>query len=445
MTDRTVSVKLTADIATFERRIKQAATTAQTAGRQIMTTAEQQADAFNTVGVAAGVAGAAGALALQQMASEAIAFESAFAGVRKTVKGSATELDVLGASLRSMALRDVPVSVNALSDIAASAGQLGIQTGRIEDFTQVIADLVVATDLTGEQAATGMARFANLTQMPQEQFDRLGSTVVALGNNLATTESEIVEMGLRLAGAGAQIGMTEAQCGAIFEKFVQADSSTTRRFGGTGLGLAICKGLAEQMNGSISVHSEPGKGTRFAVRLPLDAVEQSEAAELAPDLITLGGILTLDGRPARILAAEDNLTNRLVLKAYLDKLGVELQMVENGAAAVAAFQHDPFDLVLLDIQMPVMNGEDAIREIRAFERAENRLPTPVIALTANVMTDQVNRYAMLGFDAHTEKPLSPEGLERTMRRLLLGTQIRRSARPSTAHKTDRAGDAPAQG
>lgn len=241
------------------------------------------------------------------------------------------------------------------------------------------------------------------------------------------------------------IGMTEAQCGAIFEKFVQADSSTTRRFGGTGLGLAICKGLAEQMNGSISVRSEPGKGTRFAVRLPLDAVEQSETAELAPDLITLGGVLTLDGRPARILAAEDNLTNRLVLKAYLDKLGVELQMVENGAAAVAAFQHGQFDLVLLDIQMPVMNGEDAIREMRAFERAENRLPTPVIALTANVMTDQVNRYAMLGFDAHTEKPLSPEGLERTMRRLLLGTQIRRSARPSTAHKTDRAGDAPAQG
>lgn len=231
MTDRTVSVKLTADIATFERRIKQAATTAQTAGRQIMTTAEQQADAFNTVGVAAGVAGAAGALALQQMASEAIAFESAFAGVRKTVKGSAAELDVLGASLRSMALRDVPVSVNALSDIAASAGQLGIQTGRIEDFTQVIADLGVATDLTGTQAATGMARFANITQMPQEQFDRLGSTVVALGNNLATTESEIVEMGLRLAGAGAQIGMTEAQilamAGALSSVGIEAEAGGT--------------------------------------------------------------------------------------------------------------------------------------------------------------------------------------------------------------------------
>ena len=142
--------------------------------------------------------------------------------------------------------------------------------------------------------------------------------------------------------------------------------------------------------------------------------------------------MTVDGRPVRILAAEDNLTNRLVLKAYLDKLAVDLTMVENGAEAVTAFLNEDYDLVLLDIQMPIKNGEDALSEIRAFERDQGRLPTPVVALTANVMADQVNRYAMLGFDAHTEKPLSPEGLERTMRRLLMGTNLRRSARPATA-------------
>ena len=273
-----------------------------------------------------------------------------------------------------------------------------------------------------------LSQIANNLVANAVKFTAEGQVSLSLGPADATANPDEVELVVSDTG----IGMTEAQCGAIFEKFVQADSSTTRRFGGTGLGLAICKGLVEQMGGSIAVGSKPGEGTCFSVRLPLKAVAQTDPTEHAPDLITLGGALTVDGRPARILSAEDNLTNRLVLKAYLDKLGVELHMVENGEEAVTAFKREPFDLVLMDIQMPVKNGEDAIQDIRAFERAEHRLPTPVVALTANVMTDQVNRYAMLGFDAHTEKPLSPEGLERTMRRLLLGTQIRRSARPASA-------------
>ncbi|WP_323762239.1 ATP-binding protein [Maricaulis sp.] len=228
------------------------------------------------------------------------------------------------------------------------------------------------------------------------------------------------------------IGMSDDQCRAVFEKFVQADSSTTRRFGGTGLGLAICKGLTEQMGGRIDVSSVPGEGATFTVRLPLEPVVAGVQATRTPDLISIGGPLTVDGQPVRILAAEDNLTNRLVLKAYLDKLSVDLTMVENGEEAVSAFRTGRYDIVLLDIQMPVQNGEDALSEIRAIERAEGRLPTPTVAITANVMADQVNRYAMLGFDAHTEKPLNPEALERTMRRLLLGNHIRRSSRPATA-------------
>jgi|GEM_PF-2442277 len=273
-----------------------------------------------------------------------------------------------------------------------------------------------------------LSQIANNLVANAIKFTATGTVRMTLGPATDAPDDDRVELVVSDTG----IGMSDEQCQSVFDKFVQADSSTTRRFGGTGLGLAICKGLTDQMGGTIDVSSVPGQGTTFTVSLPLAPVAADTASQRPPDLIAIGGPLRVDGRPARILAAEDNLTNRLVLKAYLDKLAVDLTMVENGAEAVTAFLNEQYDLVLLDIQMPVKNGEDAVTEIRAFERDQGRLPTPVVALTANVMADQVNRYAMLGFDAHTEKPLSPEGLERTMRRLLMGTILRRSARPATA-------------
>lgn len=137
-------------------------------------------------------------------------FESAFAGVRKTVDATEAEFGNLRQGIRDMAT-DIPQSATDIAGIAEAAGQLGIQTENILSFTRVMADLGVATDLTGQEAATSLARLANITQMPQTEFDKLGSTIVALGNNLATTEAEIVEMGLRIAGAGSQIGLTESQ------------------------------------------------------------------------------------------------------------------------------------------------------------------------------------------------------------------------------------------
>ncbi|XID91033.1 phage tail tape measure protein [Paenibacillaceae bacterium WGS1546] len=137
-------------------------------------------------------------------------FESAFAGVRKTVDATEEEFAVFRQGIRDMA-KSMPQAATEIAGVAEAAGQLGIQNDAILGFTKTMVNLGVATDLTSEQAAMALARFATITQMPQENFDRLGATVVGLGNNLAATESEIVEMGLRLAGAGNIVGMTEAQ------------------------------------------------------------------------------------------------------------------------------------------------------------------------------------------------------------------------------------------
>ena len=143
-----------------------------------------------------------------------IDFESSFAGVVKTVDATEKQLAVLSDGFRQMA-KEIPVSVNEINRIGEAAGQLGIETENILGFTRTMADLGATTNLSSEQAATSLARLANITQMPQTSFDQLGSTIVALGNNLATTESEIVEFGLRLAGAGSQVGLSEAQILAL--------------------------------------------------------------------------------------------------------------------------------------------------------------------------------------------------------------------------------------
>jgi TP901 family phage tail tape measure protein len=160
-------------------------------------------------------------------AKASIDFESSFAGVKKTVDATDKQLDVLKKGIRDMS-KEIPASATAIAEVAEAAGQLGIETDNILGFTRVMIDLGESTNLSANDAATALARLANITGMSQKDFDRLGSTIVALGNNLATTESEIVEMGLRLAGAGSQVGMTEAQimsfAGALSSVGIEAEA-----------------------------------------------------------------------------------------------------------------------------------------------------------------------------------------------------------------------------
>lgn len=154
-------------------------------------------------------------------------FESAFAGVKKTVNATSQELGQMRQGIRDMA-KDMPTSANEIARVAEAAGQLGIKNDAILSFTKTMVMLGDSTNMASADAATSLARLANITQMPQSSFDRLGSTVVALGNSLATTESEIVEMGLRLAGAGKQVGMSEATilsfAGALSSVGIEAEA-----------------------------------------------------------------------------------------------------------------------------------------------------------------------------------------------------------------------------
>lgn len=175
------------------------------------------------VGTVSAALSAAGGYAIKT----GIDFESAFAGVKKTVDATDAELEEFREGIRDMA-KEMPQSASQIAEVAEAAGQLGIQNKNLLSFTEVMSNLGVATNMSATEAATSLARLANITQMPQENFDRLGSTIVALGNNLATTESEITEMGLRLAGAGKQVGMSENQilglAGALSSVGIEADA-----------------------------------------------------------------------------------------------------------------------------------------------------------------------------------------------------------------------------
>ena len=206
---------------------------------------------------------------------------------------------------------------------------------------------------------------------------------------------------VRLSVTDTGIGIDKANIQRLFEKFEQADASTTRRFGGSGLGLAICRQLAEMMGGQIRARSSDGVGTTFQVSLPLervgDAAQGSEALGPAEPSSSAADL--------RILAAEDNEINRLVLRALLAQVGFTPTIVADGRAALEAWEGGDWDLILMDVQMPRMDGPTATRFIRERELAQRRRRTPIVALTANAMTHQVSEYLAAGMDGFVAKPI----------------------------------------
>jgi CheY-like chemotaxis protein/nitrogen-specific signal transduction histidine kinase len=245
------------------------------------------------------------------------------------------------------------------------------------------------------------------------KFTEHGSVLVTLDHQALSGQQ--VALTLRVRDTG--IGIAPDVQARLFTRFTQADSSTARRYGGTGLGLAICREIVTLMGGSIHLDSVPGQGSCFTVQLvlPLAPVEADAAAVLAtcsaptttPDMPTA---------PLYLLAAEDNAVNQILIKALVEGWGHRCDLVVNGAEALAQVQAEPYDVVLMDIQMPDMDGETATRAIRALPGPLGHIP--IIAMTANVMPEQRSSYLAAGMDAVVSKPVDAQALQAALRQVL---------------------------
>lgn len=225
------------------------------------------------------------------------------------------------------------------------------------------------------------------------------------------------EQGLRFTVKDTGIGIAPEAHSRMFAKFSQADMSTTRKYGGTGLGLSICRALVKLMGGTIGFESTLGKGSSFWFTMRYEvgdqvAVDRKRAAEeQAPN------IHAHSQRPLQILLAEDNPINQLVAKTLLINLGHQVDVVANGSEAVRAVQQRSYDLVLMDIHMPEVDGVQATRLIRALPSDASDIP--IVALTANAMKGDREKYLAAGMIDYLTKPIDRQALAQTLARIVI--------------------------
>jgi signal transduction histidine kinase/CheY-like chemotaxis protein len=245
-----------------------------------------------------------------------------------------------------------------------------------------------------------------------------------IGNAIKFTEQGGVKLRVRHEPAAALlvvevidtgIGISPEQVSRLFQAFTQADASTTRRFGGTGLGLALSRQLAELLGGSIDVASLPGRGSSFTITLDTGAVGAFIHSSLEMRQLALPAEEEADLRPVRgsLLLAEDNSDNQRLISLKARRLGVEPTVVENGAQAVEAALAQPYDLILMDMQMPVMDGLTAVRTLR-----DKGYRGPIVALTANTSAQDRQNCLDAGFDGFLSKPVEQKRFEESVRSYL---------------------------
>ncbi len=303
------------------------------------------------------------------------------------------------------------VLLNSLLDLSKiEAGKMELEVGEVNigeiarNALAVFSALTDAKDLTlslsiapdaqgvyqGDPARVGQILYNLISNAVK--FTERGAVVVSVTRPGDVLHIEVADTG---------IGITPEQTAGLFERFAQADASTTRRFGGSGLGLAITRELAKMMGGSIEVASCPGAGSTFTVTLPLPllkaiAEEQSSSIDTAESNAAL---LEL-----RVLVADDNPINQLVVATMLRQAGIDPMLVADGIEAIEAWRAGEWDLILMDVQMPRMDGITATKRIRELEAEGGRAATPIIALTANVMVEQVQTYLAAGINDVVAKP-----------------------------------------
>ncbi len=231
------------------------------------------------------------------------------------------------------------------------------------------------------------------------KFTKEGDVSIAICHR--EQDDGLLEFRFEVSDTG--IGMSDAVVERVFSRFSQADSSTTRKFGGTGLGLAICKQLTDKLGGAIGVESEPGKGSRFWFTICCERGEKPAEQTVGVSYEEFAALSKL-----KILVAEDSPVNQTFIEGLLGKRGHDIDIVANGAEAVSAVEHTKYDLILMDVQMPEMDGPTATALIREMPGPAAR--TPIIALTANAMSGHREAYLECGMDEYVAKPVRPRVL-----------------------------------
>lgn len=316
--------------------------------------------------------------------------------------------------------------LNDLLDLSKiEAGKIELEDGLVDadaladGARSLLASLVRDKDVAFEVSVDDLARGGwrgDPTRVRQVLHNLISNAVKFTDQGLIRVELAGNDAGLVLMVRDTGVGIAPDKLQAVFDKFVQADASTTRRYGGSGLGLTISKDLVSLMGGQISVDSTEGQGTTFTVRLPLERAPMARASSPETRPTTSSDIH--EPKPLRVLAAEDNPVNQVVLRTLLSEVGIEATIVSNGQQALEAWRDGAWDLVLMDIQMPVMDGVAAVRAIRASECEQRLAKTPIIAVTANAMAHHRAEYLAAGMDAVVPKPIELRALLSTIEAVL---------------------------
>jgi signal transduction histidine kinase/CheY-like chemotaxis protein len=356
-----------------------------------------------------GVIGVAGALLATELTTAQHEMVDLIKGSAETVErlfADIVDVEAAGAAairLESGALDLRTVVEGAVAPFRAAAAAksigLGVRFVGCEDV-----------QLVGDAARLGQV-VASLVSNAVKFTDEGGVKIQALCAE-ASDEPGTVDLTIEVSDTG--IGFEPSLAGHIFDRFAQADASITRRFGGAGLGLAICKSIVAAMSGEISAASTPGRGSQFVVslRLPRCAVLTDGAPAGAvhpPPGAAEASPTPSPGRP-QVLLAEDHPVNRRVVRLILDPIGVDVVEACDGADAVRRYAEQPFDVVLMDIHMPVMDGLTATKAIRQIEASQGRKPARVVMLTADAGESHRRAAKAIGADDHMPKPVQRERL-----------------------------------
>ncbi|MGZ3304438.1 MAG: ATP-binding protein [Asticcacaulis sp.] len=312
-------------------------------------------------------------------------------------------LDVAKIEAGGIEIEAIPFQLDAL--VESVVAMLSVRAN--EKGLGLMADVADVRDLWFRGDPTRVQQVLSNLCSNAVKFTRVGGVSVIVRRRSARDGG-----GVAISVRDTGVGIPEDKRLRIFEKFTQADSTVTRQYGGTGLGLAISKALTELMDGRIEVQSQEGSGSCFTVTLPLPVVESK----------TLG---IADSAPApaaerhrrRLLLAEDYQPNVLVARTFAEMFGFEVDVAENGAIAVRMVKDGAYDLVLMDVQMPEMDGLQATRAIRDHESATGA-HVPIIGMTAHALDGARDRCLAAGMDDYISKPFTPNDLENRIHRLL---------------------------